>query len=47
MESKSIDLLLKVVLIGDSGVGKTNLIPQFSSQQFNPDSKSMISAKFV
>jgi GTPase SAR1 family protein len=36
------DLLLKIVLIGDSGVGKTNLLSQFTRGQFNPTSKSTI-----
>ena len=41
------DYLLKIVLIGDSGVGKTNLLSRFTRDQFNPDSKSTIGVEFA
>lgn len=41
------DLLLKIVLIGESGVGKTNLLSRFSRDQFNPNSKSTIGVEFA
>ena len=41
------DYLLKIVLIGDSGVGKTNLLSQFVRNQFNPDSKTTIGVEFA
>ena len=41
------DFLLKIVLIGDSGVGKTNLLSQFVRNQFNPDSKTTIGVEFA
>jgi small GTP-binding protein len=41
------DFLLKIVLIGDSGVGKTNLLSRFTRDQFNPDSKSTIGVEFA
>jgi small GTP-binding protein len=41
------DYLLKIVLIGDSGVGKTNLLARFTRDQFNPDSKSTIGVEFA
>jgi small GTP-binding protein len=41
------DFLLKIVLIGDSGVGKTNLLARFTRDQFNPDSKSTIGVEFA
>jgi small GTP-binding protein len=41
------DFLVKIVLIGDSGVGKTNLLSRFTRDQFNPDSKSTIGVEFA
>jgi small GTP-binding protein len=41
------DFLLKIVLIGDSGVGKTNLLARFTRNQFNIDSKSTIGVEFA
>ena len=47
MESSEPDFLFKIVLIGDSGVGKTNLLSQFVRSQFNPDSKTTIGVEFA
>ena len=47
MDSAEPDFLLKIVLIGDSGVGKTNLLSRFARDQFNPDSKSTIGVEFA
>ncbi|KAK8866355.1 hypothetical protein M9Y10_009317 [Tritrichomonas musculus] len=41
------DFLLKIVLIGESGVGKTNLLSRFSRDQFNPNSKTTIGVEFA
>jgi small GTP-binding protein len=41
------DFLLKIVLIGDSGVGKTNLLSRFTRDQFTVDSKSTIGVEFA
>jgi small GTP-binding protein len=41
------DFLLKIVLIGDSGVGKTNILARFTRDQFNPESKSTIGVEFA
>lgn len=41
------DFLLKIVLIGESGVGKTNLLSRFARDQFNPDSKTTIGVEFA
>lgn len=47
MDSTEPDYLLKIVLIGDTGVGKTNLLSRFSRDMFNPDSKSTIGVEFA
>ena len=36
------DYLIKIVLIGDSGVGKTNLLSQFARNKFVQDFKTTI-----
>lgn len=41
------DYLFKVVLVGDSGVGKSNLISRFTRNEFNMDSKSTIGVEFA
>jgi small GTP-binding protein len=41
------DFLVKIVLIGDSGVGKTNILARFTRDQFNPESKSTIGVEFA
>jgi len=41
------DVLLKVVLIGDSGVGKSNLLSRFTRNEFNLESKSTIGVEFA
>ncbi|KAG6512836.1 ras-related protein RABA2a-like [Zingiber officinale] len=41
------DYLVKVVLIGDSGVGKTNLLSRFTRNEFNLESKSTIGVEFA
>ncbi len=38
---------LKVVLLGESGVGKTSIISQFISGIFNSDSMSSLSAQYI
>ena len=39
--------LFKAVLIGDSGVGKSNLLSQFAQNEFNLESKSTIGVEFA
>jgi len=41
------DYLFKVVLIGDSGVGKSNLLSRFTRNDFNMESKSTIGVEFA
>ena len=38
---------IKVVLVGESGVGKTSIIQQFTSGQFDPHRETSLSAQFV
>ncbi|OIW20155.1 hypothetical protein TanjilG_02135 [Lupinus angustifolius] len=41
------DYLFKCVLIGDSGVGKSNLLSRFSKDEFRLDSKPTIGVEFA
>ena len=40
------DFKVKIVLLGDSGVGKTNLISRFTKNMFSPNSKATIGVEF-
>jgi len=46
MARDSYDYLLKIVLIGDCNVGKTNLISRFTRNEFNSQSQSTIGVEF-
>ncbi|KAF7836673.1 ras-related protein RABA1f [Senna tora] len=41
------DYLFKLVLIGDSGVGKSNLLSRFTRNEFSLESKSTIGVEFA
>jgi len=41
------DYLFKVVLVGDSGVGKSNLLSRFTRNIFTTDEKSTIGVEFA
>ncbi|KAL0485100.1 Ras-related protein Rab [Acrasis kona] len=45
-EQESHDFYVKVVVTGDSGVGKSNLMSQFTNKGFRLDSKSTIGIEF-
>jgi small GTP-binding protein len=45
-ENMDCDVLYKVVVIGDSGVGKSNLITRFTQGKFSKDSKPTIGVEF-
>ena len=41
------DFKLKIVVVGDSGVGKTNLIKRFITNEFNQNFKATIGVEFM
>ena len=41
------DCLFKIVLIGDSGVGKSNILSRFTRNEFSIDTKSTIGVEFA
>lgn len=47
VKDEEYDYLFKVVLIGDSGVGKSNLLSRFTRNEFNLESKSTIGVEFA
>jgi len=47
MAQEEYDYLYKVVLIGDSGVGKSNLLSRFTRDEFNLETKSTIGVEFA
>lgn len=42
-----IQFIFKIVLLGDSGVGKSNLASRFTKNEFHKDSKSTIGVEFA
>ncbi|KAF4403986.1 hypothetical protein G4B88_014442 [Cannabis sativa] len=45
-EEQGEEYLFKIVLIGDSAVGKSNLLSRFATNQFDPTSKATIGVEF-
>ncbi|XP_047319136.1 ras-related protein RABA5c-like [Impatiens glandulifera] len=45
-EASGEDYLFKVVVIGDSAVGKSNLLSRYARNEFNPHSKATIGVEF-
>ncbi|XP_078123253.1 ras-related protein Rab-25-like isoform X2 [Sander vitreus] len=43
---ESYNFVFKVVLIGESGVGKSNLLSRFTKNEFNHDSRTTIGVEF-
>jgi len=46
-EEEVYDFLFKVVMIGDSGVGKSNLLMRYTKGDFNIESKTTIGVEFA
>ncbi len=46
MSEDDYDMIFKVVLIGDSGVGKTNLLSRYLKNEFSFDSKTTVGVEF-
>ena len=47
MNGMEYDHLYKLILIGDSGVGKSNLLSRFTRNQFKAGSKSTLGVEFA
>ena len=41
------DYLFKIVMIGDSGVGKSNILSRFTKNEFNFETKTTIGVEFA
>jgi Ras-related protein Rab-11A len=46
-DDETYDYLFKVVMIGDSGVGKSNLLLRYTKSDFNMVSKTTIGVEFA
>ena len=47
LDPENYDYLFKIVLIGDSGVGKSNLLLRYTKDQFKMNSQSTIGVEFA
>ena len=46
MSNEDYDTIFKIVIVGDSGVGKTNLITRYLKNDFKPETKATIGVEF-
>ena len=46
IENDNYDLIFKLVLIGDSGVGKTNILSRYIKNEFSIATKSTVGVEF-
>ena len=44
--SNGYDMIFKIVLIGDTSVGKTNILSKYLTNEFDPDSKATVGVEF-
>ena len=47
IDDEQYDYLFKIVLIGESGVGKSNMLSRFTKNEFNLESKATIGVEFA
>jgi Ras-related protein Rab-11A len=47
MAEEDYDYLFKIVLVGDSGVGKSNLLSRFTRNEFDLETKNTIGVEFA
>ena len=45
-DEENYDVLFKIVLIGDSFVGKTNIMSKYLKNEFHEDSKATVGVEF-
>ena len=46
MSQDNYDFLMKLILVGDSGVGKTNILSKYLKNAFDPNSKATVGVEF-
>ena len=46
MKKESYDLLFKLILIGDSCVGKSNILSKYLKNEFDPNSRATVGVEF-
>jgi len=44
--NENVEYMMKIILIGDSGVGKSNLLLRYCRNEFNLNSKATIGTDF-
>ena len=46
MSEEDFDVVFKIVIVGDSGVGKTNLVSRYLQNEFKEDTKATVGVEF-
>ena len=46
MEEETYDMIFKLVIVGDSGVGKTGIINRYINRKFEENTKSTVGVEF-
>jgi len=47
IDETDLDYVIKIILIGDSCVGKTNILSQYIKEEFNENSKSTVGVEYA